>query len=109
MFKNSKGELVPHCEDCKRYDKVLWSNNLECPDDAIEIVDQERGVLDCPGYIPRNELRGNPQICLECGKTLEWNKGKAECECGVEYYAIPDSDEGQALGSKKAEDSESGE
>lgn len=44
-FKNSKGIYVPHCEDCP-----VHKRDEECPDDAINIVDEEDGVLKCPGY-----------------------------------------------------------
>lgn len=49
MFKNSKGKLVPHCGDCYYGDITL-----ECPDNAtIDEIDDERGVLDCPGFKER--------------------------------------------------------
>lgn len=45
MFKNSNGELVPHCMDCKK------CHTDSCPDDAlVDEIDDERGVLDCPGF-----------------------------------------------------------
>lgn len=48
MFKNSKGELVPHCGDC-----FFGDINKVCPPEAVsEEIDDERGVLDCPGYRP---------------------------------------------------------
>jgi len=47
MFKNSEGKLVPHCLDCKKCDPI---DEDRCPDDALIEVDDERGVLDCPGF-----------------------------------------------------------
>ena len=45
MFKNSKGELVPQCVDC------IHCAADSCPADAIaDEIDDERGVLDCPGF-----------------------------------------------------------
>lgn len=39
MFKNSKGELVPHCGDCDYGDP-----RKDCPDNAsIDQIDDERG------------------------------------------------------------------
>lgn len=46
MFKNSKGELVPHCMDCKK----CHSDVDICPDDSLIEVDDETGVLKCPGF-----------------------------------------------------------
>lgn len=48
MFKNSKGKLVPLCNDCYYYDKE------DCPDNAlVDMVHEERGVLDCEAFKPR--------------------------------------------------------
>ena len=48
MFRNSKGELVPHCEDC-----IFGDVGKKCPDNALtDEVDNEKGVINCPGYAP---------------------------------------------------------
>lgn len=50
MFENSKGELVPHCMDC-----VYHNSDMKCPDDCPDVVDEERGVLDCPHFKLKEE------------------------------------------------------
>jgi hypothetical protein len=57
MFRNSKGELVPHCGDC-----IHGNPAFECPDNALmDSIDDERGVVDCPAFMPReNEVKADP-------------------------------------------------
>lgn len=50
MWKNKKGEQTPSCGDC-----VYGDDDKECPDDAMmDTVYEDRGVLDCPPFMPRN-------------------------------------------------------
>jgi hypothetical protein len=57
MFKNSKGELVPHCVDC-----VYGLISKPCPPEAIsDEIDDEKGVLDCPGFMLRKKAEFTPQ------------------------------------------------
>lgn len=51
MYRNSKGVLVPHCEDCYYADK-------ECPEDAVAgEIPMETGVSTFPCYQQGERMR----------------------------------------------------